>query len=373
MRLKTRTFQVLHCPFNFANNPLGLSTAENLIGLKSSIYSFDKKDKKKLGKNCLWDKSFIFQELKRWHSFIKVLFIYDIIHFNFGTSLFPSWLTTQNWPSHRFFQILRKIYIKTFYLRDLWILKKLGKTIYVTYQGDDARQKDYCLQHFKITFMKYVPKNYNLPGSDEYKRWSISQFDKYADEIFSVNPDLLNVLPASAKFIPYTNIDIQEWIPTPLKTNKKKIVIIHAPTDRLIKGTSFILESVQQLKKEGFNFEFKLIENITHDKVKELYKNADLVIDQLLAGWYGGFAVELMALGKPVIAYIRKSDLKYIPKKMKKELPIINATPTTIYSVLKQYLTVKKHLLPEIGKKSRLYVEHWHDPVKVAKVINDIQ
>jgi glycosyltransferase involved in cell wall biosynthesis len=89
-------------------------------------------------------------------------------------------------------------------------------------------------------------------------------------------------------------------------------------------------------------------------------------VDQLLAGWYGGLAVELMALGKPVISYIRESDLKFIPQEMRKDLPIISAAPATIYSVLKEWLTVRRDELPKVGQSSRAYVEKWHDPVKIA-------
>jgi len=74
-----------------------------------------------------------------------------------------------------------------------------------------------------------------------------------------------------------------------------------------------------------------------------------------------------MALGKPVIAYIREEDLKFIPTKMKDELPVINATPDTIYRVLKKYITVDKNKLVSIGKKSRQFVERWHDPIRIAK------
>ena len=33
-----------------------------------------------------------------------------------------------------------------------------------------------------------------------------------------------------------------------------------------------------------------------------MYAQADLVVDQVLIGWYGALAVETMAMGKPVIA-----------------------------------------------------------------------
>lgn len=62
------------------------------------------------------------------------------------------------------------------------------------------------------------------------------------------------------------------------------------------------------------------MENIPHDKVHELYEKTDLAVDELLVGWYGAFAVEMMALGKPVVCYIREEELKkdkeYVLKKL---------------------------------------------------------
>jgi len=105
-----------------------------------------------------------------------------------------------------------------------------------------------------------------------------------------------------------------------------------------------------------------------------MYQGADLVIDQLLAGWYGGFAVEAMALAKPVICYIREDDLKYIPQAMRAELPIINATPDSIYTVVREWVTSRRHGLRERGLQSRRYVERWHEPVQiVSKLMRDYQ
>ena len=73
-----------------------------------------------------------------------------------------------------------------------------------------------------------------------------------------------------------------------------------------------------------------------------------------------------MALGKPVICYIREDDLKFIPPQMREDLPVINATPTNIYEVLKEWLTVRRKELPALGNRSRAYVEKWHDPLKIA-------
>ena len=77
---------------------------------------------------------------------------------------------------------------------------------------------------------------------------------------------------------------------------------------------------------DRLDFEFILIEGLSHSEARHLYQTADLLVDQLFVGWYGGLAVECMALGKPVICYIREEDLAFLPAQMRQDLPIINAT-----------------------------------------------
>jgi len=78
-------------------------------------------------------------------------------------------------------------------------------------------------------------------------------------------------------------------------------------------------------------------------------------------------AVELMALGKPVVSFIRKKDLKYIPKKMKNDLPIIDITPFDIYDVMKSVLSMSPTEIKDLGIISRKYVEKWHNSIDIAK------
>ena len=56
------------------------------------------------------------------------------------------------------------------------------------------------------------------------------------------------------------------------------------------------------------------------------------MIDQILAGWYGAFGVEVMKMGKPLGVFIRDEDLKFVPKDMAKDLldTVINIHPFNI-------------------------------------------
>ena len=78
-----------------------------------------------------------------------------------------------------------------------------------------------------------------------------------------------------------------------------------------------------------------------------------------------------MALGKPVICYVREEGLRLIEPEMRSQLPVIRADPGTIYGVLKECLTFHRHKLVELGALSRTYVERWHDPLRIAASLKE--
>jgi glycosyltransferase involved in cell wall biosynthesis len=352
--------RVLHCPEIVAGNAQQLARAERELGLHSVAVTFDQTAYAYETDEVLFEPggSPLRHELQRLSLLRRALRDFDIVHFNFGRTI-----TVAPWPDERL-DPLRAAYSRLVEFRDLPILRRAGKGIVVTYQGDDARQGDYLLAHYDVSIAHEVT-GYYTPSGDAARRRRIHRVDRYADVIFALNPDLLNVLPPRATFLPYASVDIRAWTSLPRNRNDRPVVL-HAPTHRGAKGTRFILEAVEQLRADRVDFEFVLVEGLTHQEARKQYERADLLVDQLLAGWYGGLSVELMALGKPVVAYIREEDLNLVPAELRDDLPIINAQPTTIAGVLRRLLTTERALLPDLGARSRAYVERWHDPLEIA-------
>jgi glycosyltransferase involved in cell wall biosynthesis len=353
-------------------NPQGLARAERQLGLNSWAVAFSQTHFAYTSDEILWKEndSYLLREVRRWKLLRRAIHRFDVIHFNFGSSILPSRILSNSYkddPKRVWLRRVYNIYARLFELRDLPLLKKGGKGIVVTYQGDDARQGDYCRKNFPITFANEVGPEYYSPEKDFHTRWKIKTFARYADRMYALNPDLLHVLPPQVQFLPYAQVDLQDWQPKlDVPPQSSPPLVIHAPSHQSAKGTKYVLEAVSRLRAENIPFHFRLVEALSNAEARQIYEQADLLIDQVLAGWYGGISVELMALGKPVICYLRESDLKFIPEKMAREIPIINVMPGTLYQVLKEYLTTRRIELPHIGRKGRAYVENWHNPLKIA-------
>jgi glycosyltransferase involved in cell wall biosynthesis len=155
-------------------------------------------------------------------------------------------------------------------------------------------------------------------------------------------------------------IMVSDFSPSYPDPHKLKPLIIHAPSTPICKGTPAVLRAVEHLKK-AYDFEFALIQGQPRRMALRWIKEADIFLDQFIIGHYGMAALEAMAYGKPVVCYIKPSLLAEYPA----DLPIVNANPETLPVVLEK-LVKDGSLRYEIGRRSRQFVEKYHDSKKLA-------
>jgi glycosyltransferase involved in cell wall biosynthesis len=95
------------------------------------------------------------------------------------------------------------------------------------------------------------------------------------------------------------------------------------------------------------------------------------VIDQLNAGWYGLFAIECMALGKPVVTFLHDEAVRRTEEAFGTSVPIIGATKENLRERLEP-LVASASERRRIGEASRAYVERVHDLERVADRLLDL-
>jgi hypothetical protein len=253
-------------------------------------------------------------------------------------------------------------------LRDVRLAKRLGRTLIMTLQGCDARQADMSYRNNTVTMCR--PNGCpSFPtctsGIDAARRAMIRTLLPLMDRVFYLNPEIGHMIEGG-EFLPYANVDVMGETVTPPDPGRRPR-ILHAPSNAGVKGTPMILAALERLKSR-FDFELILVENKPHAEAVKLYRSADLAIDQILAGWYGGFAVELMAMGKPVAAYVREEDRGFVPPAMWDDMPILRLDQRTLEDDLARILADPQALIAA-GARSRAYAERWHDPLKVARAL----
>ena len=76
--------------------------------------------------------------------------------------------------------------------------------------------------------------------------------------------------------------------------------------------------------------DLEIVEGLHHDEARRRYEDADIVVDQLNAGWYGLFAIEAMALGKPVVTFLHEEAVARTEDAFGTTVPIVSATAETL-------------------------------------------
>jgi hypothetical protein len=207
----------------------------------------------------------------------------------------------------------------------------------------------------------------------------IDLWTRYADHVISGCEWIDYMYHWDTLMLAHFSIDTEAWRPVKrepesLRSGSRPLRILHAPNHRAIKGTQYFLDAVEALKEEGLEIELVLLERVSNEEVKKAMVSADIVADQLIVGWYAMFALEGMAMEKPVLCYLRE-DLKqlYVASGLiaADEIPIIDCSTVTVNESMRN-LALHREELPEIGRRSREYVIRHHSTQAVGKVFDAI-
>jgi glycosyltransferase involved in cell wall biosynthesis len=93
----------------------------------------------------------------------------------------------------------------------------------------------------------------------------------------------------------------------------------------------------------------------------EFLAGCDILVDQLMMGWYGLFAIEGMAERRPVVSYLREDLRPRYP-----DCPIVSAEPETLHAVLRDLVRdpARRALLGERGAR---FARDQHDTKVVGE------
>jgi hypothetical protein len=347
--------RVLHAPVNVGNQPWSLSRAERELGVASDLvvhhstwpgYPADRALGRPSGVAAV-------QRARRLIWGVTAPFRYDVLHYYFGRSLL-------SWKDHGPDSGLP--------LLDLRLAKRLGRKVFLTLQGCDVRLAGESDRRNPVTMCRADGCSLYascLASTDARRRRFIAAAVPLADRTFVVNPELAHYVP-TATFLPYANVAVESMRPLP-SPRRERPLVLHAPSDPSIKGTATIEAALKTLRKD-YAFEYLAVRGETHERAMALYRQADILIDQVLAGWYGGLGVELMSMAKPVVCYVRDEDLGVLPERMRRELPVLRADPRRLTEDLAGILD-RRAEWSDMGAASRAYVLRWHNPRRIARAM----
>jgi glycosyltransferase involved in cell wall biosynthesis len=196
--------------------------------------------------------------------------------------------------------------------------------------GTDVRIPD---RHAKRTkWSPYLEPTMYINRLNTIAKKNVDFLNSTASPVFVSTPDLLLDLP-NAHWCPVV-VEIEKWS-TFMETSRMPgpIRVIHIPSVQAIKGTHLIEPALRKLHEQGI-IEYRELRDIPSQNMPEAISWADVVLDQFRLGSYGVAAVEAMASHKVVIGHIIPEVRELIQSHAGLLLPIIEATPDTLESVL---------------------------------------
>jgi glycosyltransferase involved in cell wall biosynthesis len=170
------------------------------------------------------------------------------------------------------------------------------------------------------------------------------------------------------------SIDLARWQPTRAPRPEGPFRVLHAPNHPAIKGTLALQAAVAELQAEGLEIELVMLRGVPNTEIQQAIERVDLVADQFVIGWYALFAIEAMALEKPVLCYLRPDLLELYEQAgvlRAAEIPLLNTSVTQIAERLRWCLHHRKELA-EIGRAGRPFVAAHHSTGAVGKVFAEI-
>jgi glycosyltransferase involved in cell wall biosynthesis len=303
--------RVTHCPINTAGVPWQNVQALRRKGIDARLVVFERY---RLHPEADWSLDrrggFARQQLAQWRALARLLPLTDVFHFYFGLTLVPK---SAQFP----------------------ILRALGKRSVMHFLGSDIRGKPPA----ELAWAERAGAR--IVGSYDAIRWV---------------PDAHVVPPGIA---------LSDYSPVP-PTDRARPIVLHAPSSRRRKGTEHVIAACAQMPVE-----LEIVEGLHHDEARQRYEQADIVVDQLNAGWYGLFAIEAMALGKPVVTFLREEAVARTEEAFGLRVPIVAADANTLVERLRPLVesTAERR---RIGIESRAYVERVHDVDKIADRLLEI-
>jgi glycosyltransferase involved in cell wall biosynthesis len=297
--------RVTHCPVNTAGIPWTNVQALRTRGVDAQLVVFNRyKLHPEADVDLRRSGGLLQQQLTQARAFARLAPRTDLFHFYFGLTLLPKSI---QFP----------------------LLRGLGKQSVMHFLGSDIRGKS----QDELAWAQHAGAR--VVGSYDAIRWV---------------PDA-QVIP------PGIDLSTIEAVPP---TGRDRPLVMHAPSSRTRKGTEHVVAACAEL-----NVDLEIVEGLDHREAFERYRRADVIVDQLNAGWYGVFAIEAMALGKPVVTFLHDEAVRRTEQAFGVKVPVVNATKETLAAALRPVAESPEERR-RVGAASRAYVEQVHDLERVT-------
>jgi hypothetical protein len=187
---------------------------------------------------------------------------------------------------------------------DLRLAAWLRKPRLVEFWGDDLRDPETASRDNPFIARMYK-QNPALAGCRSKPAQRL--FQRHGFECLLPGVELCDYLEAGV-FAGYyqtrQRLPLENFTPRFPNPHKPRPLLVHAPSAKSKKGTEAVLSALDKLAKTH-PFDFKLLHQMPRSQALQTVAGCDVFLDQFTIGAEGLAALEAMALGKPVVCFIK--------------------------------------------------------------------
>ncbi len=249
---------------------------------------------------------------------------YDVFHFVFNQTLMPNGL-------------------------DIIPLKRLNKTVFMHNLGSEIRLPEIARKHHR--YWQYA-EDYLRGLNSENIKSNLKELSKWIDHAIVNDYEMASYIKDYYKHVHMVGLPINlEKYSYSAQEDHLPIKIVHAPTNKSVKGSLFFEQAIEKLKLK-YNITYHRIEKMDHEHAILAYKNADIVLDELIIGTYGSLTMECMAMGRCVVTFINP-DFK---TPHDEHIPVWSANVDNVCERIEE-LILSYETRAKLSSSARSYVE----------------
>ncbi|SDQ19714.1 hypothetical protein SAMN04488565_1263 [Leucobacter chromiiresistens] len=244
-------------------------------------------------------------------------------------------------------------------------LQRRNVQLGLLFHGSDLRDPD---MHLATEPDSYFSVDSNFTESMRQKtRRSRALIEESGLPVLVSTPDLLREVEG-AKLLPIV-VDPKVWATTdlPFQTSRRPCVV-HAPSSSHIKGTDLIDKTMHRLHRLGL-IEYRRLAGMRHREMLDVYRSADIVLDQFRGGPYGVAACEALAAGRIVVSHVPVHVRKLTHELSGLELPIVQSTAAELEDVVASIVADPGDALKRANQGPG-FISHWHDGRESGHVLS---
>ncbi|NCT91325.1 glycosyltransferase family 4 protein [Cellulomonas sp. APG4] len=219
--------------------------------------------------------------------------------------------------------------------READALRSAGLDVAVLWHGTDIRLPSEHAATHPLSPYGTAPLLRRSRRLESVARRNRRRMRGFAGTVLVSTPDLLAAVPGS-QWCPVV-VDTESWASTAPVLERVRPVVVHVPSNPLLKGTDLVRPHLQRLHDAGV-VEYREAAGLTSAEVRQLYREADVVLDQFRLGIYGVAACEAMAAGRVVLSSVDTSVRDEVHARTGHELPVVETPAAQLTDRLTELL-----------------------------------